>query len=106
MTTTEQGQATTWADKPPVPLPPAHTRRTQDSLREIAGSLQKNPGRWAVYSTHATRGAARQRIYVLRNSATFEGMPLEWRSARTIRGDRTSPVQILVRWKAEEEDQP
>lgn len=94
----ETGESPTWAKTDPTPLPPAHTRRTQASLLEMADTLEANPGRWAVYSVHRTRGAARQRVYVLRHSKTFAGKPLEWRTAKVKPGNPESPVQILVRW--------
>lgn len=79
-------------------MPPAHNRRTQKAVLELMDVLKANPNRWAIYSTHQTRGAARQRVYVLRHSATFLGMPLEWRTAKVNPGDPDSRVEILVRW--------
>ena len=104
VTMSTQTSPVTWAENQPTPLPPEHTRRTQADLRDFIERLADHPNRWAVYSTHLTRGAARQRIYVLRRSATFEGQPLEWRSAKVQRGDDASPVQILVRWVGDEDE--
>lgn len=66
--------------------------------RALLMQLRDQPGRWAVFSTHRSRGAARQRIYSLRQSATYRGIPVEWRTKKQHPGRANSPVHVLVRW--------
>ena len=91
-----------WTDRSPTHVEPAKITRTADDILELVEDLKRNPMRWAVYSTHRTRGAARQRIYVLRSSSTFSDLPVEFRTIRQTPGDVKSPVQILVRWVGED----
>ena len=100
-TQTSTKTPTAWSDRSPEPVQPVHTRRTAPDILDLVEDLKAHPRKWAVYSTHQTRGAARQRIYVLRNSSTFSDLPVEFRTIRKIPGDTKSPVQILVRWVGE-----
>lgn len=99
---TQKTATAEWTDRSPTHVEPAKIKRTADDILALVEDLKKNPMRWAVYSSHRTRGAARQRIYVLRNSSTFSGLPVEFRTIRQTPGDTKSPVQILVRWVGED----
>lgn len=83
-----------WIDRPQA----VSLGRDPERVREFLAELQANPKRWAVYSEHATRGAARQRIYALKGSANYRDQPLVWRTARVNPGELTSPVRVLVCW--------
>ena len=74
--------------------------------RALLMQLRDQPGRWAVFSTHRSRGAARQRIYSLRQSATYRGIPVEWRTKKQYPGKNNSPVHVLVRWREGPPDEP
>ena len=94
--TTKPQESVEWAPEQSV------TERAQASRRinveGLLAQLQDAPMKWAVYSTHKTRGAARQRVYALRNAASYKGQPLEWATAKVEPGEKGSPVQVLVRW--------
>ena len=88
----------TWSSEEPTPYVEVPARRTDEEINELVESLQSNPGRWAVFSSHKTRNAARQRLTTLRQSPTYRQFPLTWRTRRTIKGDTTAPVEVLVCW--------
>ena len=83
-----------WCDEPQV----TGIGRDPQQVREFLAELQANPKRYAVYSEHSTRGAARQRVYALKSSSNFRDQPLVWRTRRVNPGDLTSPVRVLVCW--------
>ncbi|WIC89807.1 hypothetical protein SEA_SAPO_36 [Gordonia phage Sapo] len=85
----------TWTEKNPTP-----TARTPEEVSELLAELEANPGKWAVYSEHKTRGAARQRVHALKSSRVYEGKPLSWSTKRTEPGNTQAPVQVLVCWNA------
>jgi hypothetical protein len=72
--------------------------------RALLMQLRDQAGRWAIFSTHRSRGAARQRIYSLRQSQTYRGIPVQWRTKKQIPGQANSPVHVLVKWDGPLED--
>lgn len=74
------------------------------NVEGLLAQLKDAPGKWAVYSKHKTRGAARQRVYSLRESASYKEYPLEWATAKEEPGVKDSPVQVLVRWREDAVD--
>lgn len=74
------------------------------SLAEFLEVLKANPGHRVAWSKHVSRGAARQRINVLKKSARFRGRPqvrFETKSERP--RDPGAGVYILVSWDADAE---
>lgn len=90
------------AERPPIPEQAYRPARSPQELATLLAQLEQNPGEWFVYSDHATRGSARQRVLSLKKSETFAGKPLRWRTMRSVKDDPNSPVQVLVSWNAEE----
>lgn len=88
---------TTWADKPDTTT----TGRNPAQIQQLLAELEANPGEWAVYSEHISRGAARQRVHSLKSSPSYAGKPLLWRTKRTEPGNVHAPVQVLVCWVAD-----
>lgn len=66
--------------------------------RALLMQLRDQPGRWAIFSTHVSRGAARQRILSLRKSQTYRGIPVLWRTKKERPGEADSRVHVLVSW--------
>ena len=74
----------------------------EKSLTEFLDVLAQNPGRRVAWSKHQSRGAARQRINVLKKSARFRGRPqvrFETRAERP--RDPEAGVYILISWDDE-----
>lgn len=90
------------AARDPIPEQSYRPARSPEELAKLLEQLQGSPGEWFVYSDHATRGSARQRVLSLKKSATFKEYPLSWRTMREINGDPSSRVQVLVSWEGEE----
>ena len=72
--------------------------RGSADVQAVIAQLRKHPGDWIEYSTHTTRGAARQRVHALRAGANFRGLPVEWATRRDVPGDIYSAVRVYVRW--------
>lgn len=87
-----------WSKNEPAPDVTVPKPRSTEEIQDLLDQLQANPGRWAVYSTHKTRNAARQRLTALRKSATYGERPLQWRTRRVEPGNVESPVNVLVNW--------
>ena len=71
----------------------------EKSLVEFLDVLAEHPGQRVAWSKHQSRGAARQRINVLKKSARFRGRPqvrFETKSERP--RDTEAGVYILVSW--------
>lgn len=90
--------ATTWTDKDPDN---STIGRTPAQIEELITELRNNPGKWAVYSEHVSRGAARQRVHSLKSSPSYSELPMLWRTRRTEPGNVHAPVQVLVCWSGE-----
>ena len=88
----------TWSDRPPTSIADHRPARSALEVGLMVEELKQNPYQFAVYSTHKTRRAARQRVQTLRRSKTFENQPLRWRTQREFPGDTTSRVRVLVAW--------
>lgn len=71
----------------------------EKSLAELLEVLAQNPGKRVAWSKHLSRGAARQRINVLKKSVRFRDRPqvrFETRAERP--RDPEAEVYILVSW--------
>jgi len=90
------------AARDPIPEQKYRPARSAEELAALLEQLQTNPGEWFIYSSHTTRGSARQRVLSLKNSATFKDYPLTWRTMREVAGDPSSNVQVLVSWEGTE----
>lgn len=72
---------------------------TQEQLDELVDILAKNPGQRVAWSIHQSRGAARQRIHTLRQSAKFrDKVGIKFESKTETSNDPESNVYILVSW--------
>ena len=90
---------TTWTDDTPDN---STIGRTPAQIEALIEELRANPGKWAVYSEHVSRGAARQRVHSLKSSPSYTDYPLIWRTKRTEPGNVHAPVQVLVCWDGEQ----
>lgn len=71
----------------------------EKSLSELLDVLAQNPGKRVAWSKHLSRGAARQRINVLKKSARFRDRPQVRFETRTERSrDPEAEVYILISW--------
>ena len=72
---------------------------TQEQLDEFVNILAQNPGQRVAWSIHQSRGAARQRIHTLRQSAKFrDKVGVKFESKTETPNDPESNVYILVSW--------
>jgi hypothetical protein len=92
----------TKAARAPIPEQAYRPARSPEELAELIAQLQASPEEWFIYSTHKTRGSARQRVLSLKRSQTYEGHPLQWRTQRAVEGDPSSQVHVLVSWESSE----
>lgn len=75
--------------------------RSAGGIDAIVLQLQSDPGRWAIYSVHRTRNAAHQRLRKIRASASFQGLPVQFRVRKSRILSANGPAEILVRWRPE-----
>lgn len=86
-----------FTDREPVPRTP---KRSPHDIALVLNDLKENAGKWAIYSTHTTRGGANSRMFKARNSKSYRDYPLEWRTMVDEPGVPDSKSHVMVRWLA------